>query len=223
MSMWSELKSHAAKHALVSWDMCPRFSFNQRSYNGFNNTEFFSQFTHGLAVHASPSYFNNLFIGKFYSSRPFSSRRSLWFGITTACHTLRVSTLAMPIEIVFGFCSKKQVIGITTRWVVALVAYAHAIWYWSVFQKPRKSMSYVIAPRELSVSIFRPTPYPFPAFAISTAPNAFPKHINLLRSWIDFYRGTRRSIYRFIHNNSMFEFSIRCLLEEGVECGSFQR
>lgn len=136
----------------------------------------------------SASYFNNLFIFKF-CRRVFLSVH-IW-----------ASSLRNHISLIFGICSKPQMMRINARWIIAMMQNPKIVCNLSEFYPPRNTVSghdHSVNP-ELSVSLAAAICRPFPAFMRPCFSYLRPKSYKLIFREFDLLAGVRELCISFIH------------------------
>jgi hypothetical protein len=141
----------------------PSFSSNDSSNGGLSNSVFFTEFA--LTEPASTVFRNNfrcLSVCKFRGLVFLTESTFVW--VSAGVHS--VASLIKHVSHVLFVGSKKQVIGIATRTVVTMVAYAESFRNCAKRQLPRHPVSASIFPifGDNSVPIQRHSPLPRPAF-----------------------------------------------------------
>lgn len=93
--------------------------------------------------------------------------------------SIRITVLAEHISYIFGLSTKKKMIWIAARRIIALMACFHAIWNWTKMNFPRSTMRqiYLIIAAMTTIAVLVSSSCPLPAFIWTLFVYLFPKAI----------------------------------------------
>lgn len=135
--------------------MRPALTQNNFVYRFESNSKLFRNPSLNNSSLMQGSYFQNIFFGEFRQPGPFPSRRIAPLFLRLVGHVVLI-------------CSKKQMLWIDARWVVAFVANTKTGWDGSKIQKPNNAVGSPLllamnAQAGNSIAIFIPPSNPRPA------------------------------------------------------------
>lgn len=161
-------------------DMGPIFITTDTRHQTLGNIEFDSNLSlseHIRIQHLSDSY--HLFIIQF-SSAMFCSLAS------------GASSLHHFVSIIFSDSAKEKMIRIYTSWIVTFVKYFQMVWYWSITQHPRYSMtsdSLIVISDHSSIPVICKPSQPRPTFIRKSLMYFLPKASLPHASFLSLNRG----------------------------------